>query len=111
MISDKCSISGDDVSSTNIVCGAMAILPEPSIAVQITVVIPSGNDSGELFDKDSIPLSSLALASPMLTCVNPPDASIIISSGTNISGLLKSLGIGLTNSDSTSVSLIFSNSV
>ena len=75
------------------------------------VVIPSGKTSGALFDKDSIPLSSLATASPIFTYVNPPDASIITSSGTTISGLLKSLGIGLIGSDSISISLIFSNSV
>ena len=45
-----------------IVCDAMAIFPDPSIAVQITVVIPSGNDSAALFDKESIPLSSSAVA-------------------------------------------------
>ena len=40
----------------------MAIFPEPSIDVQMIVVIPNGNNSGALFDKDNIPLSSVASA-------------------------------------------------
>ena len=72
------------------------------MAVQIIIDVPSGNASGALFDKESMPLSSLAIAFPILTAVRPPSASIIISSGTEITGFLKSFGIGFTSGNATS---------
>ena len=110
VISGNCSISAGVVSFTVIVWGDMAIFPEPSIDVQMIVVIPNGNNSGALFDKDNIPLSSVASAWPILTNVNPLVASMIRSSGTNMTGFLKSFGIGFTGSNSIFTSLISSNS-
>ena len=86
------------------ICDAIAIFPAQSTAVQITVVIPSENDSGSLFDKDKIPLSSFATACPIFRCVKPPVASIKMSSGTIMAGFLKSFGIGFGGCNSTSFS-------
>ena len=51
---------GGVVSCTVICCGATARLPEPSMAVQIMVLVPSVNLEGALFVSDCIPLSSCA---------------------------------------------------
>ena len=110
VISVNCSTSGDVVSWTVTLCDAIAIFPDPSIAVHITVVMPRGNSSPTLFDKDNIPLSSSADAFPILTEVRAPVASITMFSGTDIVGFVKSFGIGFTSGSSVCVSEISSNS-
>ena len=109
-ISCNCSISGGVVSCTVMFCDAIAIFPDPSMAVHMMVDIPSGNVFPALFSKESIPLSSSATAFPTLTAVSPPVASTIISSGTCMIGFVKSFGIGLASGNSFSSSVIFSDS-
>ena len=73
---------------------------------------PSGNVSAALFVKESIPLSSLASALPIKTDVSGPVASIIISSGTDMVGFVKSFGILFTSGIWASSSVIsFSSGV
>ena len=105
IISGNISTSGGVVSWITTCWDSIAIFPDPSIAVQITVVIPSGKDSAALFDSERIPLSSSAVAWPISTDVNPPVASIIISSGTIMTGFVKSFGIGVTGGSSISGSI------
>ena len=52
MISEIAVIVGGMVSTTAIICVAIAIFPEPSIAVQMMVVVPKGNSSGALLESD-----------------------------------------------------------
>ena len=91
-------------------CDSIAIFPAPSMAVQMIVVIPIGNSSDALFDKERIPLSSLAIAFPTFTGVRAPVASIITSLGTDMSGFVKSFGTGFTSGNSICSSIIYSGS-
>ncbi len=74
-ISARLENTGGVESPTVTVCVAIPTFPALSIAVHITVVIPSGNSAGALFVSDLIPLSSFAIAIPIETLVKPPVAS------------------------------------
>ena len=50
------------------------------------VLIPKGNEEGALLERECIPLSSVAKASPIFTIVRGPVASTNTSSGTKIVG-------------------------
>ena len=54
-------ITGWIVSSMIICCVSDAVLPEVSVAVQVTTVSPRGNDSGASFSTDLIPTVSKVL--------------------------------------------------
>ena len=49
---------GDMVSIIDINCVDVAILPAPTVAVQVTTVSPNGNNSGALFVIDAMPTIS-----------------------------------------------------
>ena len=73
-----------------ICCIADAEFPLLSIAVQIIVDEPNGNNVGALLTNSWIPFSSIAIASPRSTDVKLPVASIIKSAGADIIGLVMS---------------------
>ena len=77
-----CDITGGKVSTTCISCMAKAELPLLSTAVHIIWYMPNENDFGELLINNLIPLSSIAIASPISTCVKLPVDSITKSFGT-----------------------------
>ena len=107
-------IFGGIVSWIVTVWEAIAIFPAPSTAVQIIVLIPKGNEEGALLEREDIPLSSVAKASPIFTSVNGPVACTNTSSGTKMVGFWKSLGIGVTGgrvSDSVESELSSSSTV
>ena len=59
---------GGTVSWTVTVCTAEFELPEMSVAVHVTIVVPNGNISGASFVISDIPTTSLADAVPSTTC-------------------------------------------
>ena len=62
-------------------------MPEVSVAVQVTIVSPRGNDSGASLEIDEIPIISSAIESSKITLFSCSDtASIITDSGTSILG-------------------------
>ena len=54
--------SGLVVSTTLTNCSALVVFPDVSVTVHVTVVSPSGKNSGALFDIDEIPTRSMASA-------------------------------------------------
>ena len=56
---------GDVVSTTETVCVDVAKLPDESVAVYVTVVSPSGNESGASLIIEIISTESLAVDVPM----------------------------------------------
>ena len=56
---------GAVVSTTETVCVDIAKLPDESVAVHVTVVSPSGNESGASFVIEIISTESLAVDIPM----------------------------------------------
>ena len=83
-------ITGGTVSRTITFCVATAMLPAPSMAVQMTVLVPSVNCSGALLSSDRMPLASEATACPMLTGVRAPVASTVRSAGAVTVGFVRS---------------------
>ena len=83
-------IAGGIVSRTVTFCVATAMFPAPSIAVQITVLMPRVNRSGALLASDSMPLASVAAARPTLTGVRGPVASTVMSAGGTMVGFVRS---------------------
>ena len=83
-------IAGGIVSRTVTFCVATAMFPAPSIAVQITVLMPRVNRSGALLASDSMPLASVATARPTLTGVSGPVASTVMSAGGTMIGFVRS---------------------
>ena len=83
-------IAGGIVSRTVTLCVATAMLPAPSIAVQMTVLMPRVNRSGALLSSDSMPLASVATACPTLTGVRGPVASTVMSAGGTMDGFVRS---------------------
>ena len=61
-------IDGGVVSITEICCESEAVLPEESVAVQVTIVSPSGNTSGASLVMDMTSTSSDALT-PMRSMI------------------------------------------
>ena len=55
-------ITGDVLSAIVTRCVSCATFPDASVAVQITIVMPSGNFSGALLLSKAIPLASVAVA-------------------------------------------------
>ena len=68
-------------------CVAVAVIPAESVALQITVVIPTGKFAGALLLTDKeFPAESVALAVPMVTLVNGPMASAVTAEGADMLG-------------------------
>ena len=85
---------GAVVSRTVTVCVAVAVLPAASLAVQTTVVLPSGNVDGALLVAATVPSrASTATAVPMETAVRAPVASAVTSGGAFMRGGVLSGGI------------------
>jgi hypothetical protein len=57
------------LSTTVTTCVAVAVFPEPSVAVHVTVVLPSGKLAGALFDAVTLQLSAI-VGVPKVTFVN-----------------------------------------
>ena len=83
-------MTGGTVSRTITFCVATAMLPAPSMAVQMTVLVPSVNRSGALLSSDLMPLASDATACPTLTGVRAPVASTVRSAGGVTTGFVRS---------------------
>ena len=74
--------TGSVVSRTVTVWIAVVVTPEESVAVQVTVVLPTGNDTGASFTTAMlVSVSCVAVAVPMSTGVNVPVASTRTSAG------------------------------
>src|SRR5256712_6192877 len=75
-------ICGGVVSIRFTICLALAVLPEPSVAVQVTVVLPSRKSAGALLVTDLIIPLSVTVALPSgTTLLVALVASCIISDG------------------------------
>ena len=87
-------ISGGTVSTTIILCNEVAILPDESAAIHVTIVSPSGKYCGESLDMNSIFTSSNTSGSisEILFSVRLI-ASIIMSSGISILGGIESMRV------------------
>ena len=87
-------IDGMVVSITEICCESEAELPEESVAVQVTIVSPSGNTSGASLVTDDISTSSdvSGVTNSRVFC-SKLDASIIRSSENAIRGAVESTKI------------------
>ena len=73
---------GGVVSRTVTLCVAVAVLSAVSVAVQVTVVTPIGNDPGASFViVGAESKMSVAVAVPRATVVNVPVASAVTSAG------------------------------
>ena len=85
-------ISGGVVSCTVTVWVAVAELSEESVAVHVTVVVPSGNDEGESLVTVGLgSWLSVAVARPMLSMVSDPVASAVMPTGAVMVGGVVSL--------------------
>src|SRR4249919_1334149 len=60
---------------------ALAELPAASAAVQVIVVVPSGNVAGASLVSDTTPTASVAVAVPCVTAVSGPVASAVTFAG------------------------------
>ncbi len=74
-------IFGDVVSVMVIICVELAVLPASSVAVQVTVVLPSGKTAGALLVTDLISPLSVTVALPSGTIPAALVASSVISDG------------------------------
>ena len=78
---------GGVVSTTVTSCVAVCVLPASSAAVQVTVVVPSGNRAGASLATDATPTASDAVAAPWSTSVpDGPAASARTDSGAYTDG-------------------------
>ena len=78
---------GAVVSTTETVCVALAKLPDESVAVHVTMVSPSGNESGASLVTVLTSIISSAIATPnSISVTKLPVASTIMLEGENISG-------------------------
>ena len=83
--------SGLVVSTTLTNCSALVVFPDVSVTVHVTVVSPSGKNSGALFDTISIDTESNVSGIPILTIFLSNDsASVLISDGDAITGRIVS---------------------
>ena len=73
------------------VCTALPILPAASLAVQVTVVVPTGRAAGASLLREMTPTASLALASPMATGVRLPVAAMVRFAGAVTTGTVLSI--------------------
>ena len=79
--------AGGVVSTTATSCVAACLLPAASAAVQVTIVVPSGNRAGASLAMDATPTASDAVAVPCSTAVpDGPDASARTESGAYTDG-------------------------
>ena len=68
-------------------CVCVTELPESSVAVQVTTVVPTGKVAGaSLVIVTSVSTTSVAVAVPITTLVNWPVASAVTSAGAVIDG-------------------------
>ena len=74
-------IFGGVVSVMVIICVELAVLPASSVAVQVTVVLPSGKTAGALLVTDLISPLSVTVALPSGTIPAALVASSVISDG------------------------------
>ena len=82
---------GAVVSTTETVCVAVAELPDESVAVHVTVVSPSENESGASLVTVFTSIISSAMAAPnCISVTKGAVASTTISEGENISGTVVS---------------------
>ena len=82
-------IVGNSVSITVTVCVHVAVFPEPSTTVQVTVVAPNGKASGASFVVEAIEQLSFVAGVPNKTPVAvhvPRSAAIVIAVGQVIVG-------------------------
>ena len=87
-----CSITGDVVSITEIVWVADAELPDVSVAVQVTIVSPSGNTSGaSLVIEEISTLSDASAESNSTILASSEIASTCISAGVVMIGTVVSM--------------------
>ena len=85
-------ILGIMVSITVTVCVAVEELPDESVAVQVTVVSPTGKNSGASLVIDATFIMSYAVASPNSTSLfDKLIASITMSEGAETSGFVVSI--------------------
>ena len=113
-MSDTECIIGGVVSTMLTCCIADAEFPLLSIAVQVIVDKPNGNNVGALLTNIWMPFSSIASAFPSSTDVRLPVASITKSSGGDIIGLVVSgtdcsSGTTISSTDSISCSWVSSS--
>jgi hypothetical protein len=85
-------IVGFVLSITITACVAEAVLPAPSVTVQITVVVPSGKIAGALFVTDATVQLSDVIGMPKFAIPAPHDAFALTvnASGAIIVGLMSS---------------------
>ena len=81
--------TGFVVSTIVIFCSAVEAFPFSSVAVQITVVVPTGKSAGALFVVVTLKIS-LVVGEPKSTSVLTAVASIVISLGATIVGFVVS---------------------
>ena len=62
-------IVGSMLSTTVTICVAVAVFPDPSVAVHVTVVLPSGKLAGASFDAVALQLSAI-VGVPRVTFAN-----------------------------------------
>src|SRR5574338_1190517 len=87
VISAGAVIAGAVVSTTVIFCVAFAELPEESIAIQVTMVSPNGNDSGASLVIVTWPTVSVAVGCVSGTALSEDEvASKVMSDGAVIDG-------------------------
>ena len=94
-------ITGNSSSSTVTVCTQVLVLPDSSVTIQLTTVVPTENDDGaslvtikseaneQLSDTEGVPSETVVSQSPSPSLDDPT----IISSGQVISGALVSTSV------------------
>ena len=73
--------TGGVVSRTVTVCVAVVVRPPESVAVQVTTVVPSGNDPGASCVMVGFGSASVTVGVPMSSVVSGPVASAVTSAG------------------------------
>ena len=61
---------GNVVSRTVIVCSMLAVFPPTSVAVQVTIVSPTGKNSGASFVTETTPKMSSAVGASNFTILS-----------------------------------------
>src|SRR5260370_11446865 len=82
-------MEGGWLSVTTTSCGQVAVLPRESVAVQMTVLVPTGNIAGALLVTVTAPQLSEAVGVPSVTLVapqRPGEAKTVTSAGQVMEG-------------------------
>ena len=86
--------AGAVVSTIDTIWESVAVFPAASVAVQVTMVSPTGNTSGASLEIETTPTASVALAPITFTILFSADvASLITSSGAIIVGGTESVTV------------------